>query len=235
MTPDVMFHAAAGATTLVSGAIALAARKGGRLHRASGSLFFGAMLLTAGSAIYLGVTRDQTLNALAGILTLYFVITAWMTVRRPARRSGWPEMAACAIAAAGAAITFYLAYASVRAGHAFMGGIPYYSFSAVAALCALLDLSVIVRRGIVGRQRIARHLWRMHLGLFAAVGSFFPGPLQFFPDYIQHIRPFILLFIPPFSVAGLMLCWLIYVALTHRFAVPEAGVQDREPLARAPL
>jgi hypothetical protein len=92
-------------------------------------------------------------------------------------------------------------------------------------MCALLDLTVILRRGIAGRQRIARHLWRMHLGYFTAVGSFFPGQLQFFPEYIQNIRPLILLFIPPFSVAGLMIFWLLYVWLTKRFAGAVAATR----------
>jgi hypothetical protein len=67
-----------------------------------------------------------------------------------------------------------------------------------------------------------RHLWRMHLGFFAAVGSFFPGQLEMFPEWIQSIRPIILLFIPPFSVAGIMLVWLAYVMFSKRFAAKAA-------------
>ena len=85
---------------------------------------------------------------------------------------------------------------------------------ASAAVCALLDLTVILRRGLSGRQRIARHLWRMCLGFFIAAGSFFPGQLQFFPDYIQNIRPIILLFVPAFSIFAVMFVWLIIVLFT---------------------
>lgn len=58
----------------------------------------------------------------------------------------------------------------------------------------------------------------MQLGFAAAVGSFFPGQLEHFPQFIQDIRPFILLFIPFFTVIGVMLFWLLYVLLSRRFA-----------------
>jgi hypothetical protein len=56
------------------------------------------------------------------------------------------------------------------------------------------------------------------------VGSFFPGQLEMFPVWIQNIRPLILLFIPPFSVAGIMLVWLVYVVFSKRFARRAAVV-----------
>jgi hypothetical protein len=35
---------------------------------------------------------------------------------------------------------------------------------------------MLLRGGVVGTQRVARHLWRMCFGLFIAAGSFFLGP-----------------------------------------------------------
>lgn len=179
--------------------------------------------------MYLGFAAGEALNALAGILTLYFVITAWATVKRREGQSGLFEIGAFVVAAAGSAVTFYFAYDSVQKGTALLGGIPFYGFSGVAAACALADLSVILRRGIAGRQRIARHLWRMCLGFFVAVGSFFPGQLPFFPEWVQNIEPFILLFVPVFSVIGVMLVWLVIVLGTKRFASNENGARLREP------
>lgn len=229
MAPEVIFHASAGAVTLIAGATALIARKGERLHRMAGTVFFVAIVLAAASAVYLGFAAGEVLNAMAGLLTLYFIITAWATVQRPERQSGWFEIGAFVFAAAGAAMTFYFAYDSVQKGTALLGGIPFYGFSGVAAACALADLSVILRRGLGGRQRIARHLWRMCLGFFVAVGSFFPGQLPFFPEWVQDIEPFILLFVPAFSVFGVMLVWLGIVLFTRRFSSNENGARLREP------
>ncbi len=218
MEPSVLFHGLAGALGLISGAAALIARKGERLHRAAGTAFFWVMLATAASGAALGVMGGEHANAIAGVLTIYFIATSWLTVKRIERQTGLWEIVAMICAAAGSAAAFYFAYDSVQKGTALLGGIPFFTFSAVAALCAALDLSVIVRRGLTGRQRIARHLWRMCLGFFIAVGSFFPGQLQLFPDYVRSVQPMIVLFIPAFSVVGVMLAWLGIVSLTRKFA-----------------
>lgn len=224
MAPDVMFHAAAGGIGLLSGVAALTVRKGFRLHRAAGNIFTAAMIITGVSAIYLGFTRDQSGNAVAGILVVYMLATAWVTAKRGDNESGLFEIGAFLISAAGAGGVFYFTAQSVEAGTALLGGVPGFIMSGVAALTAALDLSVILRRGLAGKQRIARHLWRMHLGFFAAAGSFFPGQLQLFPDYIQQIKPMILLFIPCFLILGLMVFWLVRVLFTRWYDKGEPEV-----------
>ena len=51
--------------------------------------------------------------------------------------------------------------------------IAMYSVTAVLAIAALGDARVAIAGGIAGAARIARHLWRMCLGLTIAVGSAF--------------------------------------------------------------
>jgi hypothetical protein len=46
----------------------------------------------------------------------------------------------------------------------------------VCLLAAGGDVRMLLRGGVFGAQRIARHLWRMCFGLFIAAGSFFLGP-----------------------------------------------------------
>ncbi|MDP1738759.1 MAG: DUF2306 domain-containing protein [Caulobacter sp.] len=217
MTPPVMFHAAAGVIGMLSGVTALSAAKGGPLHRRAGTVFFLSMILLGASGAWLGYAKGEVGNIVAGVLTIYFLATAWMAAKRGDGETGWFEIGACVFAAAGGAIAFFFAYVSVRDGSALLGGIPAYGFATVVALCGLLDLSAILRGGVSGQARIARHLWRMHLGLFIAVGSFFPGQLQLFPDYIRQIRPIILLFTPPFLVLGLMIYWLVHIRIDGRF------------------
>jgi uncharacterized membrane protein len=218
MSPEAIVHASAGVIGMLSGATALIAVKGSRPHRRAGTVFFMAMGATAASGAYLGVVTNEPGNIIAGVLTLYVLITAWMTVRRPEGQVGWFEIGAFGLATIGAVVAIYFAGVALNSDDALLGGIPAVVFAVVITLMALADLSVLVRRGLRGRQRVARHLWRMMLGFSAAVGSFFPGQLQIFPEYIQEIRPIVLLFIPFFAVIGLMLFWLAYVLATKRFA-----------------
>jgi hypothetical protein len=212
-----LFHATAGAIGIITGIIALATLKGGRTHIVAGRVFVASIVTTAVSATWLAVKSEEFGFIGAGVLVVYFMLTAWMTVKRRENETGWFEVGAFLVAATGAGLMFF-AWLEARQSPELFNGLPILIFAIVAALCALGDLSVVLRRGIAGKQRIMRHLWRMHLGFFAAVGSFFPGQLEMFPAWIQNIRPFILLFIPPFSVAGIMLVWMVYVVFSKRFA-----------------
>ena len=233
MTPDVMFHAGAGAIGILSGIGALVLRKGSGPHRAAGNVFVAAMITTGLTAIYLGLTRDQSGNAVGGVLVVYMLATAWLAAKRQDNQSGLPEIVAFLISATGAVAVFWFTLQAVASGTALLGGIPGFIMSGVAALTAALDLRVVLRRGLAGKQRIARHLWRMHLGFFAAVGSFFPGQLQFFPEYIQQIKPTIVLFFPAFTIILVMAYWLGRVLFTRWYdrgepetLAPEVGARS---------
>jgi hypothetical protein len=219
-TPPAVVHVAAGALGLVSGVAALSARKGSLLHRRAGTAFFVVMLTTALTGAYLGFTGGELANAVAGVVTAYLMVTSWVTIRRGEGEAGIFELGAFLFAAAGAVVACWAAFAAIRSGSALLGGIPYVTIASIIALAALADLTVVLRRGLSGRQRVARHLWRMQLGFAAAVGSFFPGQLERFPQFIQDIRPIILLFIPFFAVIAAMLVWLILALATRRYDAP---------------
>src|SRR5690606_12340829 len=115
------------------------------------------------------------------------------------------------VAAGGAALCFWGAINSVRDGTALLGGIPAFIFASFVALAALLDLRVILVGGLYGAQRIARHVWRMCMALFIAVGSFFLGQMQVFPEEMQRIE---IVSLPVIAVVLIMLYWMIRVLFT---------------------
>jgi uncharacterized membrane protein len=210
-------HIAAGVLSLLTGAIALATRKGGLAHISAGKVFVVTMLATGAGAAYLGYRAEpqDPSDIVSGVLTCYLVATAWMAARRHDGQTGAFEIIACLFAASGGVAGFLITMQTLRDGTAFLGGVPGFIFVGVAAIAATLDLSAILRRGLSGRQRIARHLWRMCLGFFIAAGAFFPGQIQIFPTWIGEIRPIILLFIPAFTIIAIMLFWLSRVLFTR--------------------
>jgi len=216
ITPILIAHISGGGLAVLMGFTALAARKGFPIHRAAGSVFFLAMLVGASSAAWLGYRAEPQDfgDVTGGVLTVYLVSTARMAARRADKETGLFEIIAFLIAAVGSAVSFIFTSMAVANGTAILGGVPGYIFSSVIGLAATLDLSVTLRKGLAGRQRIARHLWRMLLGFSIAAGSFFPGQLHLFPEYIQEIRPVIVLFIPLFFIWGVMFFWLARVLFT---------------------
>ena len=89
----------------------------------------------------------------------------------------------------------------------------------VALIAAAGDIRMLVRGGISGTPRIARHLWRMCFGLFIASGSFFLGQQQVFPPAIR--KQYIL---APLAILPLVLLiyWLVRVRIRKR--APSMGV-----------
>ena len=77
-------HIAGGTVGILSGAVALLSRKGGRAHRIAGTVFLVSMLIMAtigaGASPFLPVPSMP--NVAAGILTLYLVATGWMAIKR---------------------------------------------------------------------------------------------------------------------------------------------------------
>ncbi|MBD0371827.1 MAG: hypothetical protein ICV60_13385 [Pyrinomonadaceae bacterium] len=134
----------------------------------AGNLFFGAMLAMGSSAAYLG-------NIFGGLFACYLVATAWLTARR--RDGGtsvfdWGALV-FALAFGVLAITDGLKVANSPTGS--RNGVPagmILFLGTVALLAAAGDVRMLARGGVFGRQRIARHLWRMCFGLFIATGSF---------------------------------------------------------------
>jgi hypothetical protein len=67
----------------------------------------------------------------------------------------------------------------VRSGESSQNGVPVgmtFFMGSVMLLAAAGDVRMLLRGGVFGGKRIARHLWRMCFGLFIAAGSFFLGP-----------------------------------------------------------
>ncbi len=204
-------HIYSGLVGILSGFLALLFRKGARWHRKAGIAFTIAMPVNAAGAAFLGYLHNDINDVNSGILTIYLVLTGWMAAKRGDGEIGRFEIAAFLIAAAGITATSVVHIAAVKAGTAIGGGIPGYIFIGVIALAALLDLKVILRGGISGRQRITRHLWRMHLGLFIAVGSFFLGQRQVFPEPLRKIA---IVSIPVILVTVSMIYWAVRVRFT---------------------
>lgn len=209
-------HIVAGLTAIVAGYVAIVVIKGARLHRRSGTIFTWAMLALGLTGAIMATLKHQPANIVGGVLALYMTATGALAFRR--RDDGLPWIdAASLLAALGVfVLSVRLALeASRSATHAINGvpAAPMYVFAGVALLAAAGDLRMIATRGLRGRQRLARHLWRMSFALFIATGSFFIGQAKVIP---KPVRIFPLLAVPAFLPLVLLLYWLTRVALARR-------------------
>jgi hypothetical protein len=219
-------HIGGGSLGMLSGAAALVARKGSRRHAIAGTVFFASMLAMAAVGACVspflptGVLHELP-NTIAGIMAFYLVLTSWVAIRRKDGGIGNVEKAGLAIALTVfiAGVSFILAAMNSPTGT--IGDTPpqaFYVFALVGGIAAASDLKVILKGGISGPARIARHLWRMCTALTIATGSFFLGQQKFLPQAL-HGSP--LLFIPVFAPLLVMAFWLVRIRLKRRYTQPQ--------------
>lgn len=206
-------HVGMGTLGVLTGAGAFLFRKGSEPHRVVGTVFVLSMVFMAATASVLETMKAEAGSVVGGLMTIYFILTAWVAGRRTDGETGAFEIVAVVAALALAALiamgAFALATGATKAPNPVY---PYvlYGVSGTMALAAGGDLSVILRRGLVGAQRIARHLWRMCFGLFIAVGSFAAQGAKVLPPGMGLW----VLLAAMFAILGLLFFWLLRVLFT---------------------
>jgi hypothetical protein len=178
-SPILVVHICAGSLGLLSGTAAMSFRKGSPRHVLAGKVFVASMLTMAVFAVYLAIKRHQPNNIGGGILTFYLIGTAWLTARRRDGETSRFDWIVLLIPLALGILTWMNGINVVRSGASSQDGVPVgmsFFMGSVMLLAAAGDVRMLVRGGVLGAKRIARHLWRMCFGLFIAAGSFFLGP-----------------------------------------------------------
>ena len=171
-------HISAGILALLSGAAAISFRKGSSRHVLAGRIFAASMLIMATAGAWRAVVRDQPTNMIAGVVTCYLIGTAWLTVRRKDGETSRFDWAAMLIPLAVGVLAWTVGLQALRGSAASPDGAPagvLLVMGSVNLLAAAGDVRMLMRGGVRGASRIARHLWRMCFGLFIAAVSFFLG------------------------------------------------------------
>jgi hypothetical protein len=196
---------------MLAGFAAVSFRKGSRWHRRTGMVFVISMLILSVSGIALAFARHEPSNVLGGALTFYLVVTAWSIARHRDGAAGLFDWVALPIAMAVVAITatfgLEAVYSPTGLSHGYPVG-PYLFLGSIALIAAVGDVRMIVRGGVSGAQRLARHLWRMCLAWFVASASIFLARPHLFPAVMRRTGALYLL---SFLPLGLLVFWLIRV------------------------
>jgi hypothetical protein len=238
-SPILIVHICGGSLGLLSGTAAMTFRKGSARHVLAGKVFVASMLTMAVVAVYLAITRHQPGNIGPGVLTFYLIGTAWLTAKRKDGETSRFDWIVLLIPLALGILTWMNGIKVIRSGASSQDGVPVgmsFFMGSVMLLAAAGDVRMLVRGGVFGAKRIARHLWRMCYGLFIAAGSFFLGPsnrprrLLSTVGIGQHLPPalfstglYLILTLLPLI---LLIFWLVRVRFTNAYngkSMPVAG------------
>jgi uncharacterized membrane protein len=226
----IWLHVTAGLVALAAGAVALGARKGQALHRASGRTFAFAMLVMTASAVLIALLlRPNTGNVIAGSLTFYLVLTGVLAVKANVAdaRGLLTGLMLAAFAIGIAAMALARGIATLPGGR--MDGFtpaPLYFFAFVALISGSLDARMLLAGEPRGHHRLLRHLWRMGFALWIATSSFFIGQARQFPDWIRASG---VLMVPVLLVTLALVYWIVRVQRRRGLSRRAAATHGPHP------
>jgi uncharacterized membrane protein len=223
---SLVFHVAVGVAALIGGSIAIAARKGGKWHRRSGMVFVYTMIATGLTAAGISVYEGKSPGG--GLVTAYFVFTAWTTIRPLPHGGRRVDIALMLFAFVFAVLGYLGAFTALGLPGNRLNGVPagmLFFMSSVNLFAAVGDLKMIRAGSIQGSRRIARHLWRMCFGLFIATGSFVAQlfTMKGIPDALRSLPVILFLSAGPLVV---LLYWMWRIRLRQNLR----GLMTRKPI-----
>lgn len=197
-----IIHIIAGSFLLLFGLGALIFSKGQSKHRLAGNLFFLSLLVMVLSVPNL---LDDPVMA---ILSAYYGTTAWAIVLRKENSTGIFEILAMISITIVSLLLFNVVLTSTSLPPIFKYILS--TWAVVTALSAMLDLNMILRGGLSGKHRIARHAWRACCALLGAVMSFSINTDEYWPDFVNNN---ILIYL----TIGILVFWVFRILATQWF------------------
>lgn len=208
-------HIGAGIAAILLGTVAVAARKGGRVHLSTGAWFAVAMIVLGLTASILEPFRKpQPGSPLVGLFVCYFVATSWVTARRRDGRTGKFEIAAAAVALGTGALMLWAGLTGQSATP--VGSGPVFIAAGLCLIAGFLDLRVVLRKTLTAGERLRRHVWRMCVAFFIATGSFFIGQQDILPAVVRGSPVLFFLGFAPIGVMGFWLVRLRFAKVLNR-------------------
>lgn len=211
-TAILLTHISTAVVGILSGFLSMAFRKGSGLHRAAGDVFVVSMLIMSAAGVFIAAFLKPNIgNVMGGSLTFYLVGTGWLAGRRKERRIGAYDFAGLAVVSAIVVSEFIFGVqASMSPTHLKAGYPPFlfFTFGTISLLFASSDVRMILRGGVEGSKRIARHLFRMCLALMMASLSFYPSRAHLFSKAVNSSG---VLYLPHIALLISMIYWLIRV------------------------
>ena len=185
-------HIAAGGTSLIMGAIALFATKGGKVHRKTGMIFFVCMLLVSFSAFVIAVAKSKDFLLAISIFSFYMNYTGYRVLKNRELKFKWFDWLPLAFSA----ITIcYMFYSMNPVLVVFGGLLTLFIVQDIRLQFSSEDAIKAARR-----LRVITHISRM-------CGTYIATITAFLVVNINFVKPWWLLWLLPTAIGTLVITY----------------------------
>ena len=180
-------HIIGGSIALLSAAVAVATKKGGKQHRRFGKWYTAGMLGVFLTAVPLALLKNNVFLFLIALFSFYLVFSGFRFARN---KSGvphvqdWIAVTTILLSSVGMTASSFMFY---RQGDA--QWITLIVFSLIAGGLGISDSVILRNRNATGKNRIARHLTNMLAGTIATVTAVLMVNVATNPAWIAWLTP----------------------------------------------
>lgn len=157
-------HIASGFLALLCGLISIISKKGGKLHRFSGKVFFYAMLGVCFTSVYISLVKDNSFLLVVGIFSFYLNYFGFMALKNKTLR---PKALDWIVIGITTVSSFYMVY-SMNVVLMVFGGIGFYAIIRNLAT----SIHVLQNKELPHMLWLKRHIGMM-TGAFIATATAF--------------------------------------------------------------
>lgn len=166
----ILIHAATGGVALLGGTLALMTKKGGRIHKRSGLVFFYSMLLSAFLALTVAILPGHLSPFLfsIGLFSSYFILSGYSSLRYKKKDFGllFDQLLAALLILTGAAMIVYAFLLDSNLNTVLI------VFGSMGVFFGTRDLRSFKDRKSLRKKWLQRHIGNMTGGYIAATTAF---------------------------------------------------------------
>ncbi len=186
-----IIHVLCGGISLLLGLTVLTQRKGGRLHKLVGSIYFYTMLISSFTAMPMSWIHRNYFLLIVAIVTAYMLLSGRRYIKRKKVPAVFFDWVLSAVMAVAAIIFIVLGIISIVNGNTF--GIVYMVFGLGGLFFVYQDYRNFTRRTLNSNFWLTTHLQRMIGSYIAALTAFLVVNNTMIPGAIAWLIPTIFL------------------------------------------
>lgn len=209
-----ILHIIGGFLALTSGLIAMTARKGGRLHRLNGKIYFGGMTAVFVSAVILSIAHHIPFLLMVGFFSYYLVVRGYriLFLKKLGRGQRPAVLDWVIVLVAGGFIVYLLGWGIMNAIRGVGFGFVAIVFGGLGSSFLAGDVRKFLRPSIEKMHWWYTHIASMCGGYIATVTAFVVVNVQMNPGWVPWLLP---------TAIGAPLIARTIVKYKKRFAVRE--------------
>jgi uncharacterized membrane protein len=183
-----LFHVAGGTSGLITGTINMFRKKGDRLHRIVGEVFFYSMMATGASSLFLAIMHPNEFLFIIGVFTLYLASTGKRYLSLRQLGSGQKPLLidwiiTIAMLIAGIGMVVFGVFEAI-AGNMFC--ILFFVFGLGSLRIVRTDFKNYTKKSDIQNLWLVTHLQRMVGAYIASVSAFLVVNSNFIAPFLAH-------------------------------------------------